>query len=47
MLPVSLLVLGMVPTYPLRSLRLPLPFGEVVYTLASLTNSLEYQEMFW
>ena len=35
------------PTYPLRSLRLPLPFGEVAYTLALLTNSLEYLTLFW
>ena len=37
----------MMPTYPLRSLRLPLPFGEVSYTLVLLTNSLEYQTLFW
>ena len=35
------------PTYPLRLLRLLLPFGEVAYTLALLTNSLEYQTLFW
>ena len=42
----SLRVLGMMPTYPLRLLRLLLPFGKVAHTLVSLTNSLEYWKMF-